>query len=236
MSDTNTNTCDYEKNIYDLENENLSDHDDNTVVVGDVDTIDVESKDVTDTNENTEEPDLKEATEESIEFTAEEQNEIYDSIIKLNREGLLIKCSKALTDLSSNMTSMVSGQSLPYEVLMENVSREIIYLEAVLRYTRIDPDRLNSAMAERFVELKEEISTPEAKKEIERVNKLIEESRAAEQAHQELQNSLVFEKNEDGSYVPTGLRLNEVSKMEGVKLIFENDICVNIGKSVINVQ
>lgn len=236
MSDTNTNTCDYEKNIYDLENENLSDQDDNTVVVGDVDTIDVESKDVTDTNENTEEPDLKEATEESIEFTAEEQNEIYDSIIKLNREGLLIKCSKALTDLSSNMTSMVSGQSLPYEVLMENVSREIIYLEAVLRYTRIDPDRLNSAMAERFVELKEEISTPEAKKEIERVNKLIEESRAAEQAHQELQNSLVFEKNEDGSYVPTGLRLNEVSKMEGVKLIFENDICVNIGKSVINVQ
>ena len=236
MSDTNTNTCDYEKNIYDLENENLSDQDDNTVVVGDVDTIDVESKDVTDTNENTEEPDLKEATEESIEFTAEEQNEIYDSIIKLNREGLLIKCSKALTDLSSNMTSMVSGQSLPYEVLMENVSREIIYLEAVLRYTRIDPDRLNSAMAERFVELKEEISTPEAKKEIERVNKLIEESRAAEQAHQELQNSLVFEKNEDGSYVPTGLRLNEVSKMEGVKLIFENDICVNIGKSVINGQ
>ena len=236
MSDTNTNTCDYEKNIYDLENENLSDHNDNTVVVGDVDTIDVESKDVTDTNENTEEPDLKEATEESIEFTAEEQNEIYDSIIKLNREGLLIKCSKALTDLSSNMTSMVSGQSLPYEVLMENVSREIIYLEAVLRYTRIDPDRLNSAMAERFVELKEEISTPEAKKEIERVNKLIEESRAAEQAHQELQNSLVFEKNEDGSYVPTGLRLNEVSKMEGVKLIFENDICVNIGKSVIDVQ
>ena len=236
MSDTNTNTCDYEKNIYDLENENLSDQDDNTVVVGDVDTIDVESKDVTDTNENTEEPDLKEATEESIEFTAEEQNEIYDSIIKLNREGLLIKCSKALTDLSSNMTSMVSGQSLPYEVLMENVSREIIYLEAVLRYTRIDPDRLNSAMAERFVELKEEISTPEAKKEIERVNKLIEESRAAEQAHQELQNSLVFEKNEDGSYVPTGLRLNEVSKMEGVKLIFENDICVNIGKSVIDVQ
>lgn len=234
MSDTNT--CDYEKNIYDLENENLSDQDDNTVVVGDVDTIDVESKDVTDTNENTEEPDLKEATEESIEFTAEEQNEIYDSIIKLNREGLLIKCSKALTDLSSNMTSMVSGQSLPYEVLMENVSREIIYLEAVLRYTRIDPDRLNSAMAERFVELKEEISTPEAKKEIERVNKLIEESRAAEQAHQELQNSLVFEKNEDGSYVPTGLRLNEVSKMEGVKLIFENDICVNIGKSVIDVQ
>lgn len=236
MSDTNTNTCDYEKNIYDLENENLSDQDDNTVVVSDVDTIDVESKDVTDTNENTEEPDLKEATEESIEFTAEEQNEIYDSIIKLNREGLLIKCSKALTDLSSNMTSMVSGQSLPYEVLMENVSREIIYLEAVLRYTRIDPDRLNSAMAERFVELKEEISTPEAKKEIERVNKLIEESRAAEQAHQELQNSLVFEKNEDGSYVPTGLRLNEVSKMEGVKLIFENDICVNIGKSVIDVQ
>lgn len=234
MSDTNT--CDYEKNIYDLENENLSDQDDNTVVVSDVDTIDVESKDVTDTNENTEEPDLKEATEESIEFTAEEQNEIYDSIIKLNREGLLIKCSKALTDLSSNMTSMVSGQSLPYEVLMENVSREIIYLEAVLRYTRIDPDRLNSAMAERFVELKEEISTPEAKKEIERVNKLIEESRAAEQAHQELQNSLVFEKNEDGSYVPTGLRLNEVSKMEGVKLIFENDICVNIGKSVIDVQ
>lgn len=236
MSNTNTNTCDYEKNIYDLENENLSDQDDNTVVVGDVDTIDVESKDVTDTNENTEEPDLKEATEESIEFTAEEQNEIYDSIIKLNREGLLIKCSKALTDLSSNMTSMVSGQSLPYEVLMENVSREIIYLEAVLRYTRIDPDRLNSAMAERFVELKEEISTPEAKKEIERVNKLIEESRAAEQAHQELQNSLVFEKNEDGSYVPTGLRLSEVSKMEGVKLIFENDICVNIGKSVIDVQ
>lgn len=236
MSDTNTNTCDYEKNIYDLENENLSDQDDNTVVVGDVDTIDVESKDVTDANENTEEPDLKEATKESIEFTAEEQNEIYDSIIKLNREGLLIKCSKALTDLSSNMTSMVSGQSLPYEVLMENVSREIIYLEAVLRYTRIDPDRLNSAMAERFVELKEEISTPEAKKEIERVNKLIEESRAAEQAHQELQNSLVFEKNEDGSYVPTGLRLNEVSKMKGVKLIFENDICVNVGKSVINVQ
>lgn len=236
MSDTNTNTCDYEKNIYDLENENLSDQDDNTVVVSDVDTIDVESKDVTDTNENTEEPDLKEATEESIEFTAEEQNKIYDSIIKLNREGLLIKCSKALTDLSSNMTSMVSGQSLPYEVLMENVSREIIYLEAVLRYTRIDPDRLNSAMAERFVELKEEISTPEAKKEIERVNKLIEESRAAEQAHQELQNSLVFEKNEDGSYVPTGLRLNEVSKMEGIKLVFENDICVNIGKSVIDVQ
>ena len=131
---------------------------------------------------------------------------------------------------------MVSGQSLPYEVLMENVSREIIYLEAVLRYTRIDPDRLNSAMAERFVELKEEISTPEAKKEIERVNKLIEESRAAEQAHQELQNSLVFEKNEDGSYVPTGLGLNEVSQMEGLKLIFENDICVNIGKSVIDVQ
>lgn len=234
MSDTNT--CDYEKNIYDLENENLSDQDDNTVVVGDVDTIDVESKDVTDTNENTEEPDLKEATEESIEFTAEEQNEIYDSIIKLNREGLLIKCSKALTDLSSNMTSMVSGQSLPYEVLMENVSREIIYLEAVLRYTHIDPNRLNSAMAERFVELKDEISTPEAKKEIERVNKLIEESKAAEQAHQEIQNALVFEKNEDGSYVPTGLRLNEVSKMEGVKLIFENDICVNIGKSVIDVQ
>lgn len=238
MSDVKTNPTDYTDNIYDMENKDLSANPDDTVVVESVDS----EGDV----EVVEEPVIVEASEEEtvdlesdeentgkIEFDAEAQNKIYDSIIKLNRDALLVKYSTALTDLSSNMTTMLVGQTVPVEVFTENVSRGIIYLEAVLRFIGINPDSLNSAIAERFDELNKEISTPEAQKEIERVNKLIEEekaTRAKEEAEKGSKDDpVVYEKDEDGNYYSTGFKLSEASTIPEFKFTFEeNGLCVNV--------
>ena len=227
-------TEDYEKNIYDLTSENLDNTDD---IVVDTSTISSESEymniDELTSNEIVDD-DKVGKMEEVKTFTPEDQELIIDSVVKLYKNNVLLMYLKENNDISSFITNLFTEDNIPADVLYNHLGKEFVLRECMSRFLGLDPNVLNSNIGDAYSKFQDIINTDDARAEIDRVNKMLEEEAQKNKPASPIV-PYVVEKKEDGTYVVTGYTIEDVvnAKIPGVEIIIDDGYYINIGKTLI---